>query len=135
MTKNKNTIFLKNLSDSFYELFKEDEAEAVEFLKEEGIDINEFEKNCENFIKKVIAKNRIRIGRNEKERRLKILNKALEIFQKYKKEDIKKILTPEEQLKLGFQFRNLEKLDDKAKENIFNDDYLIKIMEKLNQND
>lgn len=132
----KNKIeFINNLINALYELFKEDEKEAKEFLDSENIDVEEFDKEYDLFIRKLLGKAQIAMGKENSIKKMELFNIAISKMKEMGAEAVSKILTTKEVEDLNFAlYRNLEcEIDEDAKNEILNDERILKIIEKLNK--
>jgi len=136
MAQNKNTAFTENLINSLYELFKLEVDEAIDFLKEEGVDIDELDQEYNIFIKKALGKAEIVLGLQDRNRLITLFTNAVIKMKEMGAETLSTILTPLEIEQLSYTYRNLEKtIDENEKNEILDDERILKIMEKLNQDD
>lgn len=136
MAQNKNTAFTENLINSLYELFKLEVDEAIDFLKEEGVDIDELDQEYNIFIKKALGKAEIDLGLQDRNRLITLFTNAVIKMKEMGAETLSTILTPLEIEQLSYTYRNLEKtIDENEKNEILDDERILKIMEKLNQDD
>lgn len=136
MASEKKNNFEENLIELFYQLFKVDENEVNEFLKDEDTDLQQLEEENDLFIRKLKGKSEIEFGKKNMSYKYDLLDKAIKKMKEFGTEALSKILTTEEIKQLRFSFRNLNQpLDEKAKDEILQDEQILKIMEKMREDD
>lgn len=136
MSQNKNIAFTENLINALYELFKLEVDEAVDFLKEEGVDIDKLDEDYSTFITKSLGKAEIELGIQDRDKLIDLFTNAVVKMKQMGAEALSKILTPLEIKQLSYTYRNLEKTIDEAEKNvILDDERILRIMEKLNQDE
>jgi len=123
-----------NLLHSFSQNASSDEKEAVEYLKEHGIDPEELIKKGMIEIRKHLF---LAEAKKKKEKDVHLLKRVLEKIQEVKADyNSEKGLKLREILKKSapsFQFRNLEKMDDDSIREILQEVNMLNLLEELDK--
>jgi hypothetical protein len=135
MNHNKNKEISINLYNSIFELLKTDESEVRDTLEVLDIDINKLDNENLNFIRDLLTKARIDIGKEKAKEKESIFEKAKIMLKNISNIDIflSQNLSKTEYEQLSLEFRNLEYLDKETKIDLLNEMQLLKLMEILKE--